>query len=42
VILDGIAARTKAGNAAAENAVAVGEMAASFALRAKAVVEGGE
>lgn len=40
VILDGIAARAKAGNAAAENAVAVGEMAESFALRAQAVIEG--
>lgn len=40
VILDGIAARAKAGNAAAENAVAVGEMAESFALRAEAVIEG--
>ncbi|MDP3258211.1 MAG: phosphotransferase family protein [Bosea sp. (in: a-proteobacteria)] len=39
VILDGIAARAKAGNAAAENAVAVGEMAESFALRAEAVIE---
>jgi aminoglycoside phosphotransferase (APT) family kinase protein len=41
VILDGIAARAKAGNAAAENAVAVGEMAESFALQAEAVIEGG-
>ncbi|KRE17524.1 aminoglycoside phosphotransferase [Bosea sp. Root381] len=40
VILDGIAARAKAGNAAAENAVAVGEMAESFALRAQAVIDG--
>ncbi|HEV7259439.1 MAG TPA: phosphotransferase family protein [Bosea sp. (in: a-proteobacteria)] len=40
VILDGIAARAKAGNAAAENAVAVGEMAESFALRAEAVIDG--
>lgn len=40
VILDGIAARAKAGNAAAENAVAVGEMAESFALRAESVIEG--
>lgn len=39
VILDGIAARAKTGNAAAENAVAVGEMAESFAQRALAVVE---
>ena len=39
VILDGIAARAKAGNAAAENAVAVGEMAESFASRAEAVIE---
>lgn len=39
VILDGIAARAKSGNAAAENAVAVGEMAESFALRAQAVIE---
>jgi aminoglycoside phosphotransferase (APT) family kinase protein len=41
VILDGIAARAKAGSAAAENAVAVGEMAESFALRAQAVIERG-
>lgn len=40
VILDGIAARAKAGNAAAENAVSVGEMAESFALRAMAVIDG--
>ena len=40
VILDGIAARAKAGNAAAENAVAVGAMAESFAQRALAVVDG--
>jgi len=40
VILDGIAARAKAGNAAAENAVAVGEMAESFAVRALAVIDG--
>ena len=40
VILDGIAARAKAGNAAAGNAVAVGEMAESFALRAQAVIDG--
>ena len=40
VILDGIAARAKAGNAAAENAVAVGAMAESFALRAQAVIDG--
>jgi len=40
VILDGIAARAKSGNAAAENAVAVGAMAESFALRAQAVIEG--
>jgi aminoglycoside phosphotransferase (APT) family kinase protein len=39
VILDGIAARAKAGNAAAENAVAVGAMAESFGLRALAVIE---
>ncbi|SFH94970.1 Predicted kinase, aminoglycoside phosphotransferase (APT) family [Bosea sp. OK403] len=38
VILDGIAARAKSGNAAAENAVAVGAMAESFALRADAVI----
>lgn len=42
VILDGIAARAKSGNAAAENAVAVGAMAESFALRAQAVIEGAE
>lgn len=42
VILDGIAARARTGNAAAENAVAVGEMAESFALRAVAVMEGGD
>ncbi len=42
VILDGIAARAKAGNAAAENAVAVGELAESFALRAQAVIEAGD
>ena len=35
-----VAARAKAGNAAAENAVAVGEMAESFALRAEAVIDG--
>lgn len=40
VILDGIAARVKSGNAAAENAVAVGAMAESFALRAQAVIDG--
>lgn len=40
VILDGIAARAKTGNAAAENAVAVGAMAESFAERAEALVEG--
>ncbi|WP_332686172.1 phosphotransferase family protein [Bosea sp. (in: a-proteobacteria)] len=40
VILDGIAARAKTGNAAAENAVAVGAMAESFALRAQTVIEG--
>jgi aminoglycoside phosphotransferase (APT) family kinase protein len=40
VILDGIAARAKSGNAAAENAVAVGAMAESFALRAQAVIDG--
>lgn len=40
VILDGIAARAKAGNAAAQDAVAVGEMAESFALRAEAVIDG--
>jgi aminoglycoside phosphotransferase (APT) family kinase protein len=39
VILDGIAARAKAGNAAAENAVAVGAMAESFGLRALAVID---
>lgn len=39
VILDGIAARAKTGNAAAENAVAVGAMAESFAERADALVE---
>lgn len=39
VILDGIAARAKTGNAAAENAVAVGAMAASFAQRAASVIE---
>ena len=37
--LDGIAARAKTGNAAAENAVAVGAMAASFAQRAASVIE---
>ncbi|TCR64547.1 phosphotransferase family protein [Bosea sp. BK604] len=42
VILDGIAARAKAGNAAAENAVAVGEMAESFAGQAEAVIESAE
>lgn len=42
VILDGIAARAKAGNAAADNAVAVGEMAESFALRAQVVIDGGD
>ena len=42
VILDGIAARAKAGNAAADNAVAVGEMAESFALRAQAVIDGSD
>jgi aminoglycoside phosphotransferase (APT) family kinase protein len=41
VILDGIAARAKAGNAAAENAVTVGMMAESFARRAQAVIDGG-
>lgn len=40
VILDGIAARARAGNAAAENAVAVGEMAESFAQRAEALIDG--
>lgn len=40
VILDGIAARAKAGNAAADNAVAVGELAESFALQASAVIDG--
>ncbi len=40
VILDGIAARAKSGNAVAENAVAVGAMAESFALRAQAVIDG--
>jgi aminoglycoside phosphotransferase (APT) family kinase protein len=39
VILDGIAARAKTGNAAAENAVAVGAMAESFAQRAASVIE---
>lgn len=39
VILDGIAARAKTGNAAAENAVAVGAMAESFARRAASVIE---
>lgn len=39
VILDGIAARAKTGNAAAENAVSVGAMAESFALRAEALIE---
>lgn len=39
VILDGIAARAKAGNAAAENAVAVGEMAESFARWAEALID---
>ncbi|AMJ63420.1 phosphotransferase family protein [Bosea sp. PAMC 26642] len=39
VILDGIAARARSGNAAAENAVAVGAMAESFALRAQAVID---
>lgn len=42
VILDGIAARAKTGNAAAENAVAVGEMAESFALRAEVVIAGAQ
>jgi aminoglycoside phosphotransferase (APT) family kinase protein len=40
VILDGIAARVKSGNAAAENAADVGAMAESFALRAQAVIDG--
>lgn len=40
VILDGIAARARTGNAAAENAAAVGAMAESFARRAEAVIEG--
>lgn len=40
VILDGIAARAKSGNAAAGNAVAVGAMAESFALRAQSVIDG--
>lgn len=39
VILDGIAARARSGNAAAENAVAVGAMAESFALGAQAVID---
>lgn len=39
VILDGIAARAKAGNAAAENAVAVGEMAESFAQQALTLID---
>jgi aminoglycoside phosphotransferase (APT) family kinase protein len=39
VILDGIAARAKAGNAAADNAVAVGEMAESFARQAAIIIE---
>lgn len=42
VILDGIAARARTGNAAADNAVAVGEMAESFALRAQAVIDGSD
>lgn len=42
VILDGIAARARAGNAAAENAIAVGEMAESFAQRAQDLIEGAE
>lgn len=41
VILDGIAARVKSGNAAADNAGEVGAMAESFALRAQAVIDGG-
>ncbi|MEN5082387.1 phosphotransferase family protein [Bosea sp. TWI1241] len=41
VILDGIAARVKTGNAAAQDAVAVGAMAEDFARQAEAVVEGG-
>jgi aminoglycoside phosphotransferase (APT) family kinase protein len=40
VILDGIAARVKSGNAAAENAADVGALAESFALRAQAVIDG--
>ncbi|GAU80491.1 phosphotransferase family protein [Bosea sp. BIWAKO-01] len=39
VILDGIAARARAGNAAAENAVAVGGMAESFARQAAAIID---
>ncbi len=38
VILDGIAARARTGNAAAENAVAVGEMAESFARQAMTLI----
>jgi aminoglycoside phosphotransferase (APT) family kinase protein len=41
VILDGIAARVKTGNAAAQDAVAVGAMAEDFARQAEAVVEAG-
>jgi len=40
VILDGIAARVKTGNAAAADAASVGDMAESFALRAQAVIDG--
>lgn len=40
VIFEGIAARAKAGNAAAENAAEVGELAARFAARAVEVAEG--
>lgn len=38
VILDGIGARAKAGNAAAHDAISVSAMAESFALRAQAVI----
>ncbi len=40
VIFEGIAARAKAGNAAAENAAEVGELAARFAARAVEVAHG--
>ena len=42
VILDGIAARAKAGNAAAENAVAVGEMAESFRAAGRGLIDGSD